>query len=321
MSALHAGAGRWLLLSLAIWLGGCAAPGGLGEPGASGTPGAGIEVGTRQALDSPALLARMARADIVLLGEWHDVPAHHAQRGAWLVQLAGLPGQRPVVVAEHLGRGLQVDAARAGQALLPALEAAGFDARGWAWPAHQALFEPLLRAGLPLWGGNLPRDEARRIAREAEAAWPADLSALLQRAPLTPQAQDTLDAALRDSHCGMLSAQRVPAMRAAQRARDAAMAQALLQAHAQGARPAVLVAGNGHVRRDHGVAQLLAALAPQLRVLSVTLVEGPPDGPADAATDLVWTTPAAPGQAGRQDPCAAMKAAVPAPAQAAGVAP
>lgn len=278
---------------------------------------------------------QIAVADIVLLGELHDNPAHHARRGAWLATLAATPGRTPVVVAEQLTRGRRVDAAQLAAAgptgaqaasdapgpspgpspaLLPALEAAGFDASGWAWPLHQALFEPVLRAGLPLWGGNLPRDQARRIAREGETAWPADLAQLLRQAPLADAAQRTLDASLLDSHCGMLSAQRVPAMRSAQRARDASMAQALLAAHQQGARPAVLVAGNGHVRRDHGVAQLLAVLAPQLQVVSVGLGELPaaagPDATAALAarldTDLAW---AAPPVAGRVDPCAAMRAA------------
>jgi uncharacterized iron-regulated protein len=36
-----------------------------------------------------------------------------------------------------------------------------------------------------------------------------------------------------------------------------------------GGEPAVLLAGNGHVRRDHGVPVLIAAAEPGARVLSV----------------------------------------------------
>lgn len=264
---------------------------------------------------APALLSGCAtpgvpaleQADIVLLGERHDNPAHHQRRGEWL---ASLRGSRAVVVAEHLTLGQRVDAAAAAQDLLPALQAAGFDARGWAWPLHRPLFEPALAAGpkpsLPVWGGNLPRDSARDIARRGEAAWDATLppgvADRLRAAPLPPQAQAALDRALIDGHCGQLPAARVPAMRAAQRARDAAMAQALLQAHAAGARPAVLVAGNGHVRRDHGVPQLLAAWAPGLSVVSVVLDEqgmAPGSEPADRR----WTT----AGVQRADPCAGLK--------------
>lgn len=291
-----------LTVALSVAVSGCAAPGG---SGAAATPARATDTAASgQPADAAALQARLAQADIVLLGEQHDNREHHALRGTWLTTLAATPGRQPVVVAEHLSRGLRVNAAAG--ALLPALQGAGFDAAAWDWPMHQPLFAPLLAAGLPLWGGNLPRDEARRIAREGDSAWPPDLAALLRQAPLAAAAQARLDATLRDSHCGMLPPARVPAMRAAQRARDAAMAQALLAAHAQGARPAVLLAGNGHVRNDYGVAQLLAVLAPQLRVLSVSLVEPGPAGDADAAaTDLHWTTNAAPR---REDPCAAMRA-------------
>lgn len=290
---------------------------------------------------APALLVGCAttaadglrQADIVLLGERHDNPAHHRLRGQWLYSLRG---SSAVVVAEHLTLGRQVDAAAAAQDLLPALQAAGFDARGWAWPLHRPLFEPLfspvLAAGLtpklppslPLWGGNLPREAARDIARRGEAAWDEHLGpTLAQRlrdAPLPPPAQAALDQALIDGHCGQLPAARVPAMRAAQRARDAAMAQALLQAHAAGARPVVLVAGNGHVRRDHGVPQLLAAWAPGLTVVSVVLDEqgaGPEVLAAAGPADVRWTTPGVPS---RNDPCAGMTLPAGAPPSAAGAA-
>lgn len=248
-----------------------------------------VEVASGRELSRAELLAALREADVVLLGELHDNPLHHRRRG----ELISALGPGTAVVAEHLTRGRRV----ASQGALPgALADAGFDARAWDWPLHEPLFAAVRDAGLPLAGGNLPVDVVRRIAREGEAAWPDDLAAALRAAPLDDAARAALDADLLDSHCGQLPPARVPAMRAAQRARDAAMAQALLDS---GGRPAVLVAGNGHVRADYGVPRVLAVLRPALHQASVAFVESA--AAADPAT-YRWITPPMP----REDPCAGM---------------
>jgi uncharacterized iron-regulated protein len=87
-------------------------------------------------------------------------------------------------------------------------------------------------------------------------------------------------------------------MALAQVARDQAMAR-LVQQHA--ARGVVLVAGNGHVRRDIGVPRWLDAPL-QGRVQVVGQVERAADAPP-GAFDRIVVTPPQP----REDPCAAMK--------------
>jgi len=57
----------------------------------------------------------------------------------------------------------------------------------------------------------------------------------------------------------------------AQRARDGAMAQAVLSASDIG--QVVLIAGNGHIRRDWGVGGLLTRLAPAARTISIAQIE------------------------------------------------
>jgi uncharacterized iron-regulated protein len=242
-------------------------------------------------------------ADIVLLGELHDNPQHHRRRGALIADL----GPTAVVVAEQLPRGARVGA---GGELLARLQAAGFDSKAWGWPLFEDLFAPVLGAGLPLLGGNAPRDLARQIARDGPSAWPADLRQRLEAAPLSAEAQAALDRDLVDGHCGHLSATRLPAMRAAQRARDASMAQVLLDQHAAGARPVVLVAGNGHVRTDNGVVPLLLAAQPALRVVSVGF--GEPGWTVQGAPFThLWIT----AGVKRGDPCAGFR--MPAPAASA----
>jgi len=298
---------RWApaLLTAAALLAGCSTP----------TPPAEtlIDTASGRSISRAELLQALRGADVVLLGELHDNPRHHALRAELLLALGAHPADGrppPVVVAEHLDRGRRVSF---GADLLASLQGAGFDAQGWDWPLHQPLFAAVARAGLPLSGGNAPRDAVRRVAREGLAAAPADLRPLLDAAPLAPAAQAALDQALVDGHCGRLPAARLPGMRAAQRVRDASMWLALREA---GTRPAVLLAGNSHVRRDHGVPQIAAALQSQARVLSVGFTEfGTVTEPA--TYHYVWTT----ARAEREDPCTHMPPMAPAPAASASAAP
>jgi uncharacterized iron-regulated protein len=291
----------WLALGAAAALPGCA----LGRA----TPGERIvDVATGRPLGRDEVLSRFTDSEIVLLGEQHDNPHHHARRAELL---AAMPAAL-TVVAEYLPRGaapaLPPDAS--GESLRRALEAVGFDARSWRWPMHEPLFAAIARGGHMLRGGNLDRETARRLAREGAGAMPSDLASLLQAAPLRQAARAALESDLRDGHCGQLPAARLPGMVAAQRGRDAAMARVLIDAFerrppAAESPPVVLLAGNGHVRRDYGVPQVLAGWRAGAQVLSIGFVEI--GAPVDAPFHITWALPAAP----RDDPCRAL---APAPA-------
>lgn len=67
-----------------------------------------------------------------------------------------------------------------------------------------------------------------------------------------------------------------------------------------GASRTVLVAGNGHVRLDYGVGQLLTALRPAARVASVGFAEAGDTDVASRPYTYVWVT----AKAERKDPCA-----------------
>ena len=279
---------RHMLGSTALLLAGCAAAPATTDDRIVDTA-SGREIGRDE------LIARLRAADIVLLGEQHDNPHHHQRRGALIAEL----GAGTVVVAEHLPRGQRV---APGADPLARLQAAGFDPKGWRWPLHEGLFAPVLAAGIPVLGGNAPLETVRAVARQGDAALPAELAAAIAAAPLPPAAQAALDQDLLDGHCGQLPAARVPPMRAAQRVRDASMAAALLAAADAGAKPALLVAGNGHVRSDHGVPTLLRAQRPGLRITSVCFVES---ARSDLPCEFRWITPGPPVP--RQDPCAGFK--------------
>jgi uncharacterized iron-regulated protein len=254
-----------------------------------------LDTATGQAMTPADVQARIKDKHFVLLGELHDNAVHHATRGELIAML------RPAaVVAEHLMRGQGA----ANEASLPALEAAGFDSRSWRWPLHETLFSAIVGSRTPLIGGNLPKPLVRQIAREGESAMPGYVAALLSRFPLGEAAAERLDRDLVDGHCGQLPPAMLPGLRQAQRVRDAAMATSLSELQA----PAVLVAGNGHVRRDYGVPTLLARMAPERSLISIGFVE---EGPALADRlpqmreqyDIVWITTAAE----RNDPCQSLR--------------
>lgn len=253
-----------------------------------------MDTANGRVLSPPELLQLARQADFVLLGEIHDNPHHHRLRADFIARLA--PDS---VVVEHLEQGRQArwdEVSAAGQPIVDALSRAGFDSAGWQWPTHAPLFEGLARAGVPATGGNIGRELARRLVREGPSALPASLATPLSDAPLSATAQGALDVDLLHSHCGQLPADRIPGMRLAQRARDAAMATTLLAASG---RPAVLLAGNGHLRSDYGVPVLLKHLHPGARILSIGFIEDDRPDPDAHLYTHVWRTASTP----RNDPC------------------
>jgi uncharacterized iron-regulated protein len=116
--------------------------------------------------------------------------------------------------------------------------------RGWPWEPYAEVVMNAVRAGVPVLGGNLPR-EAMRSAM-ADAALDAQVSDRV-RASLTD--------AVRSGHCQLLPAAQEPGMVRIQIARDRSMAQvaaAALQAATKDA-SVLLLAGAMHASRGHGV--------------------------------------------------------------------
>ncbi|WP_051013935.1 ChaN family lipoprotein [Pararhodospirillum photometricum] len=234
--------GRWLsAVGVSGALAGCAVGPGPSVGGGESPPsGRIIDTRTGTPLTPAALVARLAEADVVLLGERHDNPDHHAGQ-AFLYQALIDQGRRPALVMEMLDQGQEAAIMAAQAAPESAATALAWEERGW---PDFAWYAPVLRAawtaGLPVTPGNLPRETIRAVVRAGQLPAGLDVSR-----PLPPQAQADLETELRDSHCGMLPEALLPGMVRAQRVRDAVMAEAVLR-H----RPSVLIAGWGHTRRD-----------------------------------------------------------------------
>jgi uncharacterized iron-regulated protein len=247
---------------------------------------------------------RLQGDTLALLGEVHDNPVHHRQRAAALGRAFEV-GWRPAVVMEQfdLERQADIDRSRRERPLdaRHLIDQAGA-ARGWDWDHYEPLIALALQFELPLWAGNLSRNQASRIMRDGyEAVLGAERVALwgLQR---TPDAawQAAQESEIDRGHCGALPRNLWASMARAQFARDAVLAH-LLQQHAAGG--AVLLAGNGHVRRDIGVPRWLDTVAPQ-RVLVVGFVEADSEAPGPGQYDVVVRT----ARAVRPDPCEGFRA-------------
>lgn len=212
---------------------------------------------------------------VLLLGEVHDNPETHKLRYEQLRKRVEA-GWRPVIAMEQFDRENQ-----------PLLNKAQKDCRDaqcvilvmqsprWDWPQYKPLIDMALHYGLPLVAANLSRADASRVVRDGlVSSFDAQTIADYRLKDVVPA--DILAAQRREivaGHCGMLPDEMVPGMVNAQIARDIWMAKLV---RAQQPRDVVLIAGNGHVRKDVGVPRWLDAVTPKLTLRSVAYLEAPP---------------------------------------------
>lgn len=244
-----------------------------------------------------ALLGLAQSADWLLLGELHDQPEHHRVRAQLLQSL-----KPEILVFEQLPLLPEPVRLLADQPLLPQLEALGFDAKAWGWPLHEPIFQIAASLATPILGGNLTQKQLRAASRQGlEALSPELQQGYASLAPLTDSGLSALKQDLRVGHCNMLPEVALPGMVMIQRIRDLCMAQSM----AKGQR-AVLIAGNGHVRKDYGVPQILQQQADSRRVVSIGFTEAGEDG-LEAAEQMlydgIWIT----SPLERPDPCEAFR--------------
>lgn len=256
---------------------------------------------------SEELIARASAASYVLLGEKHDHGDHHRLQAR---VLKGIVRARrtPVLAVEMIDVDEQERVERA-PAEPDAFSAfVGWDARGFApFSSYRPVFEVALGAELRVVGANLPRAQAKAVARGGLAVLDEDVRARLALdTPVPPDEARARQDEIRVAHCDHLPAQLLPTMADAQRARDAQMAATLASVPAS--QGAVLIAGAGHARRDRGVPAHLARRLPGATIVSIAFVEVERDKrePSEYGAlpfDAVWFTP----RLDDLDPCRAFR--------------
>jgi uncharacterized iron-regulated protein len=244
-----------------------------------------------QALDRATTFAG---ADVVILGELHDNPTHHAHQARAVATLA------PKALVFEM---LTPEAASKMPDTLPAAatlgQIFGWEAAGW---PDFSMYYPIFAAAptARVYGAEVPRTEARRAIKDGPiAVFGPEAAAYGLTDPLPPDDQSAREAEQAKAHCDALPPDLLPAMVDVQRLRDAALARAVVQAMADTGGPVAVITGNGHARRDQGLAQPLARVAPDLSLLAIAQFEE--KAPAAPPFDLWLLTPTIP----RDDPCAA----------------
>jgi len=261
------------------------------------------DVQANAAISQEELLAALGQARIVILGEKHDNPDHHALQRSVLTALRNA-GVLSGVSFEMLDTRQQPALDFLARVDLTSEEAVRahlqWDADGWDWSLYGPLVLDVARAGLPIRAANISTDEMM-------AVYGAPLAAEVAGALSQPQIE-RLYTEIDESHCGMLPESQFPAMVRVQQARDASMARSLVGANAG---VQVLIAGNFHARRDLGVTNYLP---PGLAgVLSVGILEVNPEEQTPLAYlqafsdvlpyDYLWFTPAV----SAEDYCASLR--------------
>ncbi len=241
-----------------------------------------MDLRSGEQLSAQQLVSELAEVDHLLIGERHDNPDHHALQ-RWLLQALAQRREQGSLLLEMLNPEQQKRVTRVqnslsrgqGPADLP--EALAWQ-KGWDWELYASVVEYALAQPYPALAANLDRAEITDIYRRKPQ---------LTGAAAAQPVQKKLLAQIRVSHCDMLPEAQLPAMLAVQQQRDRRMAEQLNAAP----KPAVLLAGAFHVRRDLGVPLHLANRDTKVLVLAEV---GEPLSAEQA--DFVWFTPAQPQQ-------------------------
>lgn len=236
---------------------------------------------------------------VLLMGEVHDNAQGHRLRYELLRQRVEA-GWRPAIVMEQFDRENQdlLDKAQKGCLDAQCVIQVANGGR-WDWQLYYPVIQLALTYHLPLVAGNLSRADASRVVRDGIQATfdPQSIKDYHLDQPLPAALRAAQQKEIDVGHCGMLPEMMAGGMVDAQISRDIWMAKII---RAQQPRDVVLLAGNGHVRKDLGVARWLAQVQPILTVRAEGFVEQ-----GDHAGRYDQTYPLA--TENRPDPCAKFK--------------
>lgn len=280
------------LLFFAALLTGCAATAQSPTPSVVAPAGAKVTTG----IGAPATLADVmdaaADAEVLILGELHDDSTGHVIERAVLE--AALAEDRPVILSLEM---IETDAQTVLDEYLAGLiRERDFLAASRPWGNYEADYRPLVEAarlgGAPVVAANAP---GRYVSLVSRRGW-TSLDSLSEHAwtwlpPSVSPPSEALAAKFTALMGGMShgAGPTVEGMLAGQNLRDATMAWSI--ARALEAHPGALVVhvnGSFHSADRLGVPEHLAQLAPEARVVIVTMDREAPEGPS--ADDFVIQT-------------------------------
>ncbi len=249
--------------------------------GCAGRPEAPIleQPAGKLASETAVRLDAVLPADVLLLGEQHDVAAHH-QIEQQVVALLAARGLLAAVTLEMADSGVSTATLKPSANEQQVRNALKWSENAWPWADYGPAIMTAVRAEVPVLGANLPREQMRSSMADTQ------LDGKLPGPALKAQQQG-----IRIGHCGLLPESQITPMTRIQISRDITMAHTLHQASMAG-KVVLLLAGHGHVDRQLGVPQHLPI---DLKVKAIHLRAGEAQASDRAeAFDSVWSTPAVP---------------------------
>lgn len=191
-----------------------------------------------------------------MLGEIHDNPDGHRLRLERVMQLIA-QGPKPVVAMEQFDLQAQ-------PALDLALSAckdvdcviAKAGGPGWAWGFYKPFVQLALDQKIKLVAANMSHADVRQVMTLGfSAVFTPHTIADYQLQQIPAQVLTAQSQSIQEGHCNRLPAQAIGPMVQVQIARDVGMAKVIdgVKNHR-----VILIAGNGHVRKDAGVFQWLS---------------------------------------------------------------
>ncbi|MFK7890488.1 MAG: ChaN family lipoprotein [Granulosicoccus sp.] len=228
-----------------------------------------------------ALSNAVSEADFTLVGEIHTNPDHHLLQSK-IIDTIAVGGKKPVVVWEMIPAknqaildSLDLTTPESASTLGATLD---WDNSGWpSWSMYEPIAVTAVEHKLPMRGAALERTFLRELATNGtDELSPELMTRLHLDEPLDQAASESMLDLLYEGHCELISRAALKPMQSAQRARDGAMADAMLS-NPDSSQGAVLIAGNGHVRNDWGVSAVLEKSlkthSPNATVLSIAQIE------------------------------------------------
>ncbi|GAC1351298.1 MAG: ChaN family lipoprotein [Polyangiales bacterium] len=223
-----------------------------------------------------ALVARVRAGQFVLLGEKHDNPDHHRLQALLLGAMIE-SGRHPSVAFEMLDFDAQdtINHALAESPRNPdaVARAVSWEKTGWPpFAEYRPIVARALDAHLSIVAANYPTKAIKALFSPLPPALEHETAVRFGIDLELPEAsQQSLSEELRASHCGGMPESFLPKMVLAQRLRDGAMAERLIDSdHGDGA---VLIAGAGHARLDRGVPMVLRRKGAKGPIVAVAFAE------------------------------------------------
>ncbi|MGH0001473.1 ChaN family lipoprotein [Pseudovibrio ascidiaceicola] len=258
---------------------------------------------TGKQISQAELWKHAADKDHVLVGEKHDNPRHHEIQAEAVKQM-GAAGRNPFIVMEMIEpKHLKWLKELKPEDVAGLAEKLEWEQRGWpAWHMYEPIFNEAAEFGMRVVPGAPERELLLKVGQGKQPS-EENARSLRWNEQYSEEQDNSLLDELERSHCGVVPRESLGPMVGMQRIKDASMA-SFMRTAKNSERGSILIAGNGHTRKDRGVPWWLDSKDSTLNLAAVEVGAGK-DQLSDYSLadvnrfDYVWFT----GRVETTDPC------------------